>query len=87
MGGGSSMLKPTMVDVPIDEIAKIAGDNLLFSFTEGYPDKDTIDQKIIDKAVNVARGSDVTIIFAGLPESYETEGIDRRHLNLALKPE
>jgi beta-glucosidase len=82
MGGGSSILKPTMIDVPIDEIAKIAGDNLLFSFTEGYPDKDTVDQGIIDRAVNLARGSDVTIIFAGLPESYDSEGSDRRHLNL-----
>jgi beta-glucosidase len=82
LGGGSSILKPTMVDIPYDEIRKIAGDSILLAYTEGYPEKDTIDKKYIDKAVNLARGADLAIIFAGLPESYESEGFDRRHLNL-----
>jgi beta-glucosidase len=82
MGGGSSMINPTIVDVPYDEIKKIAGDNLLFSFSKGYPEKDTVDQRVIDNAVNLASGSDIVIIFAGLPENYETEGVDRLHLNL-----
>jgi beta-glucosidase len=82
MGGGSSYVKPTMIDIPWDEIRKIAGDSLLFSFTEGYPDKDTVDQRVIDKAVNLARSSDIAVIFAGLPESMQTEGRDRRNLDL-----
>jgi beta-glucosidase len=82
MGGGSSIVKPTMVDIPYDEIKKIAGDNLTFSFTEGYPDKDTLNQSMIDKAVSLAQGSDIVVIFAGLPENMETEGKDRRNLNL-----
>jgi beta-glucosidase len=82
MGGGSSMVRPTMVDIPYDEIKKIAGNSLSFSYAEGYPDLDTINQGIIDKAVNLARSSDIVVIFTGLPEIMESEGVDRRNLNL-----
>jgi beta-glucosidase len=82
MGGGSSMVKPTLVDVPYDEIKKISGNNLSFSYAEGYPDIDTINQGIIDNAVTLAHNSDIVVIFAGLPENMETEGTDRRNINL-----
>jgi beta-glucosidase len=82
MGGGSSVVKPTSVDIPYEEILKIAGNNLLFSFAEGYPDQDTINQSMIDRAVNLAQGSDIAVIFAGLTDNMETEGIDRFNLNL-----
>jgi beta-glucosidase len=82
LGGGSSILKPTIVDIPYDEISKIAGDKILLAYTEGYPEKDTIEKTYINKAVNLARGADVAIIFAGLPDSYESEGFDRHNLNL-----
>jgi beta-glucosidase len=81
LGGGSSILKPTRVDVPYDEILKIGGNNIL-TYLEGYPETDTIDKRYINIAGNVARGADLAIIFAGLPENYESEGSDRRHLNL-----
>jgi beta-glucosidase len=84
MGAGSSVVKPTKIDIPYDEIKKIAGNNLSFTFAEGYPDKDTINQSIIDKAVNLAKSSDIVVIFAGLSENMETEGMDRRNINLPL---
>jgi beta-glucosidase len=81
MGGGSSILKPTRVDVPYDEILKIGGNNIL-TYLEGYPETDTLDKRYINIAGNIARGADLAIIFVGLPEGYESEGSDRHHLNL-----
>ena len=82
LGGGSSILKPTKVDIPYNEIVSMAGNKILLTYADGYSEKDTTDKQTISKAVNAARGADLAIIFAGLPESYESEGFDRRHLNL-----
>jgi len=82
LGGGSSILQPTKVDIPYNEIVRMAGNKILLTFADGYSEKDTTDKQTINKAVNAARGADLAIIFAGLPESYESEGYDRRHLNL-----
>ncbi|MDQ9757881.1 glycoside hydrolase family 3 C-terminal domain-containing protein, partial [Acinetobacter baumannii] len=34
------------------------------------------------EAIELARLSDVAVVFAGLPESMESEGFDRQHINL-----
>ena len=34
------------------------------------------------EAVQAAKDADVAVIFAGLPDSFESEGYDRKHLNL-----
>jgi beta-glucosidase len=82
MGGGSSDLVPTKIEIPYDEIAKIAGDNYLLSFMEGYPDKDTVNKVIRARAINTAKAADLAIIFAGLPDIYDKEGSDRPNINL-----
>jgi len=83
LGGGSSDLVPTKIDIPYDEIVKIAGNNYMFSFAEGYPDKDTLNKVLRARAINLARASDAAIIFAGLPDIYDAEGSDRPNMNLA----
>lgn len=42
----------------------------------------TEDEEQIRQAVELARRSDVAVIFAGVADSHETEGVDRTHLNL-----
>jgi beta-glucosidase len=37
---------------------------------------------MITNAVNNAKTADVAVIFAGLPPSYESEGYDRKHINM-----
>ena len=50
-------------------------------YAQGYDDKtDTIDRSLITKAVAAAKKSDVAVIFAGLPDSFECEGYDRKHM-------
>lgn len=51
-------------------------------FAEGYNAKCIYDQKLIDEAVAAAKACDVAVVFAGLPDSYESEGFDRKHMDM-----
>ena len=63
------------------DAAKGKGHDLLYA--DGYdPNKDEVDRTLITKAVNAAKKSDVAVVFAGLPDSFESEGYDRSHMRL-----
>ena len=78
-GGGSSHIncfKTTNVldSVPCD--AQVV-------YAEGFPaDRDFYDKALADEAVKAAAEADKAVIFAGLPESFESEGYDRSHMRL-----
>lgn len=79
-GGGSSKVNPTFIDVAIDEMAQYGSH---IEFSEGYyVDSDELDQARMDAAIKSAAENDVAVIFAGLPERYESEGYDRAHMKL-----
>ncbi len=46
-----------------------------------YSSKDSY-KKRIEKAANVAKKSDITIVFAGMPKGFESEGEDRPNMDL-----
>ena len=81
-GGGSSHVNPTEVDVPYEKIKEISKDiNLLYA--DGYKlDSDELDETLLSEAKSIAKQADVAIIFAGLPERYESEGYDRLHMQM-----
>lgn len=82
-GGGSSHILPTKLDNIYEEILNAAGNKQSILYADGYAlEDDTIDRERIQEAVDIARKSRVAVIFAGLPERYETEGTDRKHLNI-----
>jgi len=84
-GGGSSHINPTQVDNAYQELEKLLGDSAQLSYAEGYHiDKDENDKTLVDEAIKVAKQSDATVIFAGLPDRYESEGYDRS--TLAIPP-
>ena len=81
-GSGSSRIKPTRLDQPFEEIEKLSTE-LEVTYADGYSlDSADIDLEQIKNAKNVASKSDVTIIFAGLPDKFDAEGFDRKHLYL-----
>lgn len=45
-------------------------------------DRDETVDELLDEAVELAKNSDVAVIFAGLPESFESEGFDRKHMRM-----
>lgn len=52
-------------------------------YVTGFPaDMDQRDEDEFLRAVAAAETADAAVIFAGLPESFESEGADRRHMRL-----
>ncbi|MDR1948555.1 MAG: glycoside hydrolase family 3 C-terminal domain-containing protein [Spirochaetaceae bacterium] len=80
-GGGSSHINPFRVTGALEAAKKIKG--LKVVYAKGfYADRDAEDKTLFANAVEAARGADAAVIFAGLPESFESEGYDREHMAL-----
>jgi len=81
-GAGSSKIHPNQVDKPLEIIEK---DEWNFSYVKGYEilKTDEKTQEILRRrAVHEAEQYDQVIVFAGLPEGYESEGFDRKDMKL-----
>jgi beta-glucosidase len=83
-GGGSSHINPTMVDIPFEELHKVA-EGAELTYAEGYPEDDTFHQELIDAAVEMARAAEVALLFVALPTFKESEGYDRADLDLTAQ--
>ncbi|MGB2173152.1 MAG: glycoside hydrolase family 3 C-terminal domain-containing protein, partial [Porticoccaceae bacterium] len=81
-GNGSSQVKPTKLDKFIDVIRDEYGQGIKISYSPGYSLANDDDLSLIAEAAKVAGQADVAIVLAGLPLSYESEGIDRKHIDL-----
>lgn len=82
-GGGSSHVNPTKVDDAVEEITKLVEGKANILYAEGYNlENDIPDEKLIEEAKEIAKMANVVVIFAGLPERYESEGYDRDHMKM-----
>jgi len=80
-GGGSSHVNSYRVDNVFDFIAERNAAETLYA--AGYSlDNDTVDENLINEAVETAKKCGRALIFAGMPDSYESEGYDRRHMRM-----
>ena len=78
-GGGSSHINPTRVISALSASTR----HTLVEYTKGFSaSKDIVEDDLIDEAVSKAADADVAVIFAGLPDSFESEGYDREHMRL-----
>ena len=77
-GAGSSKIKPTQLDCAWDELGKLG---FSLSYAEGYKGVES-DQALLDEAAAVAASADVALVFAGLPDEYESEGYDRTDMEM-----
>ncbi|MGB4714748.1 MAG: glycoside hydrolase family 3 C-terminal domain-containing protein, partial [Defluviitoga tunisiensis] len=79
----SSHVNPTKLDNALEEIEKLVQGKAKIIYEEGYKlETDEMNQELIEKAKEAAKKSDVAIIFAGLPDRYESEGYDRTHMKM-----
>jgi beta-glucosidase len=79
-GSGSSQINPIRLHSAIDELKTREID---FDYYRGYDVlTDSVDQKLIDEAVEGAKQADVAIVYIGLTDDYESEGFDRKHMAL-----
>jgi beta-glucosidase len=75
-GSGSSRVNPKQLQ-SFTEVLDRQG--IPYQYTVGY---DKNDRPKIKEAVTLAHSQKTAIIFIGLSEAYESEGFDRRHLDL-----
>jgi len=83
-GGGSSHINPTQVDVPFKELQARAPE-VEMTYAEGYPADDSFSQALIDQAVVLAQAADVAVLHIALPSYKESEGYDRKDLDLTAQ--
>ena len=81
-GCGSSQVNPTKVSNAYDELVKLAGGDGKFEYAAGYDIEGDVTEALLEEARNVAAHADVAVVFAGLPDSYESEGFDRSSLEM-----
>ncbi len=79
-GAGSSHINPPKT-VSFVEAMKKAGQS--FTYAEGYKLKgDGYNKKLIEEACKAAKGKNAVLVFVGLTDAFESEGFDRRHINM-----
>jgi beta-glucosidase len=83
-GSGSSQVNPTKVSNAYDELVKIAGDDQKFVYAVGYDSEGEVTERLLDDARKAAVRAEVAVVFAGLPDSYESEGFDRASLDMPV---
>jgi len=79
-GGGSSHINAFKVISALDAIKTKNIQEILYS--QGFEADGSSDEKMFEDAIAVAKGADCAVIFAGLPDSFESEGYDRSKLHL-----
>lgn len=80
-GGGSSHINCQKVTSALDAIAQAGITNV--TFAQGYDDKfDEIDETLEKEAIAAAVAADIAVVFAGLPDAFESEGFDREHMRM-----
>ena len=78
-GGGSAHINTWKVTGAL-EAAKAAGLNI--NYVQGYDVEEKKDSELLPAALEAAKRAKKVVIFAGLPDSYESEGYDRSHMKL-----
>ena len=83
-GAGSSLINPIQLDCAYDTLKEMGVD---FKYAAGYvtgkkEKKKANEDNLVAEAVNAAKGAEAVLMFIGLTDEYETEGSDRKHLNI-----
>ncbi|MER1994334.1 MAG: glycoside hydrolase family 3 C-terminal domain-containing protein, partial [Eubacteriales bacterium] len=77
-GGGSSHINSFRITGALE-----AAEGLKVTYAPGYSvAKDDAPAEMIAEAVAAAKKAKVAVVFAGLPDSYESEGYDRSHMRM-----
>lgn len=85
-GGGSAHVRATRVDSPLEAIRDLAvEESVAVEYSPGFRTREPSTPELLADAIAVARRAENVVIFAGLSESAESEGIDRA--SILLPPE
>jgi beta-glucosidase len=79
-GAGSSMVNPTKLETTLGSFAASGLD--LAGYAPGFNRNGRTDEAKLEAARDLARRAEVILLYLGLDESAEAEGLDREHLRL-----
>lgn len=76
-GAGSSHINPTRLSQPLDFLPDAI-------YASGCDDRGDTTDALLDEARAAAEQAEVTVVFAGLPDRYESEGFDRDDMKMPV---
>lgn len=78
-GGGSSHINSHKVTSALDAVKG----NHRITYAQGYiTAEDRTEEALLQEAVTTAQNAEIAVLFVGLPDAFESEGYDRKHLNM-----
>ena len=79
-GAGSSTINPYKLENVYDYLIQ---NNINFSYAKGYNRiENETDLQLKKEALELAKQNEIVVVFVGLTENYESEGMDRTNLDL-----
>ena len=82
-GGGSSHINSFRVSSALEAVSHMAKASENVTYAEGFSvEQDVYDEALAAEAIEAAHRADKAVVFAGLPESFESESYDRSHMRL-----
>ena len=79
-GAGSSMVNPARVDETLPLLPEYFPDNI--GYAQGFERSGAENAALAEEAAALAAKAEAVLLYLGLPEGYETEGLDRTHMRL-----
>ena len=79
-GAGSSRINPTRLDNGLDALKAVGAD--VVGFAPGFRRGGKMDPMLIRQACNLAQNADVVLLWMGLNEAGEAEGVDRENMKI-----
>ena len=74
-GSGSSHINPTKLSQPLDFLPDAL-------YAPGCDDRGATTEDLLSQAAKTAQEAEIAVIFAGLPDRYESEGFDRADMKM-----
>lgn len=79
-GAGSSVVNPTKLDNTLDSLKKSSIE--IIGYESGFERYGKKNKKMIDKACVLAKEADIVLLYIGLDEVTEAEGLDRKNMKI-----
>jgi len=79
-GAGSSLIVPTRLDNALDALQDSG--LWVMDYAQGFRRSGGRDERLKKEALELSANADVTLLFMGLDEASEAEGIDRAHIRV-----
>ena len=79
-GAGSSMVNPTKLDTGLELLKDMPLESI--GYAQGYQRNNKQDAQLLQQAVELASKADKVLLYMGLTEISETEGMDRSHMQI-----